>query len=474
MKQEKHVGESLSGSRVLVLNDEAGATGRSAVEGAGGQPLPVSLEDAVEHLLGSPPPAVLFSTPRQVGALLDQAGRSGRRTPVARALGKLRLVAASAEVSAALRQAGQEPALEGGGAEPGRLRPPPAAPDVAVADAVFLQACRREPVPHTPVWLMRQAGRYMAEYRAIRAKLSMLELCKSPDLVSEVTVHAAGRLGVDAAILFADLLLVVEPLGLRLEYRQGEGPVISPAVRDSKSIDGLREVEPAALDYVYAAVRRTRADLPAHIPLIGFAGAPFTVASYLVEGGASRSFQNTKSLMYRDEGAWHALMEKVVRATTGYLLGQVEAGVQALQIFDSWVGALAPADYRRYAQPHTAALIRSLPAAVPLIHFGTGTGALLEEMQAAGGSVIGLDWRVELDAAWARLGHSTPVMGNLDPLVLFGGADVIEREVRRILEQAGRRPGHIFNLGHGILPGTPVDAVIRLVELVHEISGSRP
>ncbi len=470
MSRQNDPADALSGRAVLVLETGAGEPATRAVEAAGGRLEPCAVDTAVAAILSQPPQALLVTAPDQMGRLLDTAGLQGRRTALGRTLSGMLLVSGGDACTDALRRHGLEPGLEASG-EAGLRRPAarhdPGRPD---PDAVFLKACRREPVPHTPVWLMRQAGRYMAEYRDIRARMSMLELCKSPDLVSEVTVHAAGRLGVDAAILFADLLLVVEPLGLSLDYRKGEGPVIEPAVRDARGVDALREVDPAELGYVYEAVRRTRADLPGRTPLIGFAGAPFTVASYLVEGGASRSFQHTKSLMYRDEGAWRALMEKVVRATTGYLLGQVEAGAQALQIFDSWVGALSPADYRRYVQPHTAALIAAVPAGVPLIHFGTGTGALLELMQAAGGTVIGLDWRVELDEAWRRLGPDVAVMGNLDPLVLFGGPAVIEREARRILAQAGGRPGHIFNLGHGILPHTPVDDVIRLVDLVHAAS----
>ncbi len=334
----------------------------------------------------------------------------------------------------------------------------------------FMKACRREPAPHTPVWLMRQAGRYMKEYRDVRARVSMLELCKSPALVSEVTTYAARRIGADAAILFADLLLIVEPLGLALEYSQGEGPVIAPAVRDAAAVETLREVDPEALGYVYAAVRQTRADLPTTLPLIGFAGAPFTVASYLIEGRGTRHFERTKRFMHGDEGAWRALMEKIVRGTAAYLNRQAAAGCQALQIFDSWVGCLSPADYRRYVQPFSAALIAALPPGVPVIHFGTDTTSLLPDMKAAGGTVIGLDWRVELDRAWQGLGYDVAVQGNLDPIVLFAEPAVIRAQAQRILTQAAGRDGHVFNLGHGILPGTPVDHVVRLVETVHELS----
>ncbi|MGH7723931.1 MAG: uroporphyrinogen decarboxylase [Candidatus Eiseniibacteriota bacterium] len=344
--------------------------------------------------------------------------------------------------------------------------PPPHPSD----QSVFMRACRREPVPHTPIWLMRQAGRYMEEYRAVRAKTTLLDLCKSPDLVSEVTVTAARRLGVDAAILFADLLLVVEPLGLRLEFSQGEGPVIDPPVRDGRGVDSLREVRPEDLAYVFDAVRATRRDLDAGLPLIGFAGAPFTVASYLIEGRGSRHYAHTKRLMYGDEGAWNALMEKLVRAQTAYLNRQIEAGCQAVQLFDSWVGALSPTDYRRYVKPHVRALLAGVTPGVPVLHFGTGTAALLADMRDAGGSVIGLDWRVDLDRAWSEVGYDRAIMGNLDPLVLLAEPAVVEREAGRILDQAAGRPGHVFNLGHGILPETPVDHVIRLVQTVHERS----
>jgi uroporphyrinogen decarboxylase len=333
-----------------------------------------------------------------------------------------------------------------------------------------MRACRRENVPYTPVWLMRQAGRYMAEYRAIRARHSMLVLCKSPDLVAELTTFARRRIGADAAILFADLLLVVEPLGLKLTFEAGEGPVIDPPVRDGKAVDALREVDPLELSYVYDAVRATRAALESGLPLIGFAGAPFTVASYLVEGRGTRTYEHTKALMYGDPGAWDALLEKIVRAQIGYLNRQVEAGCQALQIFDSWVGALSPADYRRYVAPHVARLIAGIVPGVPVIHFGTGTATLLGDMKQAGGDVIGLDWRVELGRAWDALGADVAVMGNLDPLTLLAPPDVLEREARRILAEARGRRGHVFNLGHGVLPQTPVDQVVRLVDLVHEAS----
>jgi uroporphyrinogen decarboxylase len=337
-------------------------------------------------------------------------------------------------------------------------------------DAPFLKACRREPVPYTPVWLMRQAGRYMSDYREVRARYSFLELCKNPELVAEVTVTAAERLNADAAIIFADILLIVEPLGLNLEYSKGDGPVISPTIRESADVDRLLEVDPDALGYVYDAVRATRRALNPKTPLIGFCGAPFTLASYVIEGGGSRNYEHTKTLMYRDPGAWNALMARITRGLIGYVNRQVEAGAQVIQIFDSWVGCLSPQDYRDYVLPHARDLIQGITPGVPVIHFGTGTATLLKDQRDAGGDVIGLDWRTELDEGWDIVGHDRAVQGNLDPLVLFAEPELIKKRTQRILDQAAGRPGHIFNLGHGILPKTPVDNVIRLIEYVHELS----
>ncbi|WP_165221315.1 uroporphyrinogen decarboxylase [Aquisphaera insulae] len=341
-------------------------------------------------------------------------------------------------------------------------------------ESPFLKACRRQPAPVTPVWLMRQAGRYMAEYRTLRSKVGFLELCKSPELATEVTVTAAEVLGVDAAILFADILLILEPLGFHLEFAKGEGPVIHNPVRTAADVDRVGTLDtPAPLSFVAEAVRSIRAALAPSTPLIGFAGAPFTLACYAIEGGGSRHYETAKSFMYRDPGAWDSLMSRLVDATAIYLNSQVAAGAQAVQLFDSWVGNLSPADYRRFVQPHMRRLFSMLDPSVPSIHFGTDTGSLLLLQREAGGSVIGLDWRVELDEAWSRLGPDVAVQGNLDPVVLFAPIPEIERQVRRILDQAGGRPGHIFNLGHGILPQTPVDHVKALIDLVHECSGNR-
>lgn len=333
-----------------------------------------------------------------------------------------------------------------------------------------MRACRREPAPYTPIWLMRQAGRYMPEYRAVRAKTSFLELCKTPSLAAEVTVTAAERLGVDAAIIFADILLILEPMGVELEFTHGEGPVIHNPVRNPPDVDRLRQLEDvSALEFVNEAIRQTRRALKPDIPLIGFSGAPFTLASYLTEGGGSKNYVHTKRLMYNDSGAWHAMMELIAASLVKYLNAQIDAGAQAVQLFDSWVGCLSPDDYRDYVLPYTRKVIQNIKPGVPVIHFGTGTAALLELMREAGGDVIGLDWRVRLDQAWQRVGHDVAVMGNLDPVALFADREVLRAHAKRVMDQAEGRAGHIFNLGHGILPHTPVENVIALVEMVHEL-----
>jgi uroporphyrinogen decarboxylase len=335
----------------------------------------------------------------------------------------------------------------------------------------FLKACRREPVDCTPVWFMRQAGRYMSEYQAVRAKHSILEVCKTPELAAQVTLQPIERFPLDAAIIFADILLPLEAMGLTLEFAEGEGPVIHNPVRDRASVERLRVIDGEELAYVAEAIRQARQALAGRVPLIGFAGAPFTLASYAVEGGGSRNYILTKQFMYREPEAWHRLMDKLARVVTGYLRRQIREGAQAIQLFDSWVGCLAPGDYAEYVLPHVQLIFDGLKReGVPLIHFGTGTGALLEFQRRAGGDVIGLDWRVHLDEAWSRLGHEVAVQGNLDPVVLFAPQHEIERRVEDILRRAAGRPGHIFNLGHGILPGTPVENVQAAVELVHKLS----
>ncbi|MFQ5897754.1 MAG: uroporphyrinogen decarboxylase [Candidatus Methylomirabilia bacterium] len=338
----------------------------------------------------------------------------------------------------------------------------------------LLNACRREPTDVTPVWLMRQAGRYMREYRTLRARYSFLELCKNPEAAAEVTLLPVERLGVDAAIIFADILLPLEPLGVGLEFAKGEGPIIHRPVRSGADLERLQEVDvEAAVPFVFEAVRMVQRALDGRLPLIGFAGAPFTLASYLIEGGPSREYLNTKRLIHDEPESWRALMEKLTAITTRYLTGQIEAGCEAVQLFDSWVGTLSPEDYRADVLPYTRAVIQGLPRGVPVIHFGTGTGGLLELLREAGGDVIGLDWRVDLAEAWKRVGYDVAVQGNLDPAVLLAKPSEIRRQVEIILERAASRPGHIFNLGHGVLPETPVEHAVALVEMVHELSARR-
>jgi uroporphyrinogen decarboxylase len=338
-------------------------------------------------------------------------------------------------------------------------------------DSPFMKACRCEPTKVTPVWLMRQAGRYMAEYRAVREKTSFLELCKNPELCSEVMVTAVRRLGVDAAIIFSDLLPILEPMGLQLEFATGEGPVIHNPIRATEDVDRLVELESIeSLDFVMHTVTRTRRDLPEDIPLIGFAGAPFTLASYAVEGGASRNYLHTKTLMYRDKGAFDELMQRLARSVIRYLNAQIAAGCQCVQLFDSWVGCLGAEDYRRFVLPHMKTIVTGVAAGVPVISFATGNPTLLPLLAEAGPAVVGVDWRVPLDAAWQTVGYDRAVQGNLDPAVLLADRDEIRHRAAWILDQAKGRPGHIFNLGHGVLPQTPVDNAIALVDAVHELS----
>ena len=324
------------------------------------------------------------------------------------------------------------------------------------------EACER-----TPVWLMRQAGRYMQEYRDLRARYSFLELCHQPELAVEVTLHAREVLGVDAAILFADILLIVECLGLTLTFQKGDGPCISEAVRGPEQVEKLPEIDAAQLDYVYRAVELIRRDLPAEVSLIGFAGAPFTVASYCIEGGASREFAHTKRLMHQHPQAWDGLMGRLARGTVAYLRAQIEAGADAVQLFDSWVGCLSTDEYRRFVKPYSDLVLSSLPAGIPRIHFGRGTALLLADM-AEHAEVVGVDFATPL--AWARTQvGSRSLQGNLDPCVLMTDRDIIQKEVTRVVREGGGR-GHIFNLGHGILQHTPVDHVKYLVEVVHQAS----
>ena len=357
------------------------------------------------------------------------------------------------------------------GATPNPRRPAISnAPQSPLAGHPMLKACRREAAPYTPIWLMRQAGRYMPEYRRVRERHGFLEMCRRPELAAEVTVTAVERLKVDAAIIFADILLPLIPMEVGLHFEKGDGPVIDRPIRTEADLERMPAVDVAALGFVGDAIKLVHRAIGATTPLIGFAGAPFTLASYLIEGGSSRQYQATKTFMYMQPETWHRLMERLARITADYLKMQIEAGADIVQIFDSWVGSLGPDDYRRFVLPHTASVIAAIPADVPVIHFGTVTGNLLELMREAGGDVIGLDWRVDLADAWARLNYSVAVQGNLDPIALFADVSEIRARARAILDQAGGRPGHIFNLGHGILPDTPVDHVIALVDAVHEMS----
>jgi len=335
------------------------------------------------------------------------------------------------------------------------------------SEALLMRACRREPVPRAPVWLMRQAGRYLPEYRRVRAGVDFLGLVKNPRLASEVMLATVHRLGVDAAIIFSDLLPILEPMGMDLEFSAGEGPVIHNPVREPADVARLVELEDLdRLGYVMECVQATRAGLDDAIPVIGFAGAPFTLAGYCIEGGTSRAWLHTKTLMYAHEAAWHDLMGRIARAVSRYLVAQLDAGAQLVQLFDSWVGCLSPDDYRRYVLPHSRTALAEAARRAPVIHFATGNPALLPLLAEAGGSVIGVDWRIGLAEAWRTVGHDRAVQGNLDPAVLLADRDTVRRRTLEVLAEAAGRPGHIFNLGHGILPQTPVENVLELIATV--------
>jgi uroporphyrinogen decarboxylase len=492
------------------------------------------LEANVRAVAGHQREVVLFTSAHQVVNVLRMAARIGQEDALRAAMHRLvvasigpttsealhgeglpvdlepehprmgSLVAAAAEQAAELlaakrRASGSPPAAAGSppasrsraaAAGTPRVLPPatgsaaPALPGAAGAtlsaarhpswDSPLMRACRREPAPYTPIWLMRQAGRYLPEYREVRSRTTFLELCKNPQLCAEVMIRTVERLKVDAAIIFSDLLPILEPMGLELEFAQGEGPVIHNPVREPADVDRVRELDSVAeLDFVMQTVRATRAGLDQRIPVIGFAGAPFTLASYVIEGGASRNYLFTKTLMYRDAGAWAALLSRLARAVTRYLNAQIEAGAQCVQLFDSWVGCLHPDDYRRYVLPYTRQVIAGLPPGTPVINFATGNPALLPCLAQAGGAVIGVDWRIRLDDAWGAVGPQHGVQGNLDPAVLLAEVDEIRRRTKEILDQAAGRPGHIFNLGHGVLPQTPPGNVEALVAMVHDLSAER-
>lgn len=342
---------------------------------------------------------------------------------------------------------------------------------MSAPDSIFVRACKALPVPTTPVWFMRQAGRYMAEYRAVRKKHSLLEICKKPELAAEVTITAAEALGVDAAIIFADLLLPLEVMGLDFHFEAGEGPVIQKPLRTKSDVGKLRTDRAAELGYVAEAVRRVVNHFGAKLPVIGFCGAPFTLASYMIEGGGSRNYVETKKMMYRSPAAWDELMRKLVTVLSQYSAEQVRTGADVLQIFDSWVGCLGVEDYRRYVLPHVTGLVRNLQrTGAPIIYFGTDTATLLPSMKETGAEVIGLDWRIPLDAGWASLNYRGAVQGNLDPALLYADSKELKLRAQDILDRAQGRPGHIFNLGHGIMPDTPVENVRDLAKFVHEHS----
>ncbi|MFN3235490.1 MAG: uroporphyrinogen decarboxylase [Pseudomonadales bacterium] len=335
-------------------------------------------------------------------------------------------------------------------------------------NSTFLKACRGEPTDFTPVWLNRQAGRYMPEYHAVKGDTPSLDFFKTPHLAAQATCDAQRILGVDAAIMFADLLPILEPMGLDLDYIPGVGPNISNPVRTHADIDNIRMTQSSdSMPYIGEVIRLIRQELPADIPLIGFGGAPFTLASYAIEGKGSRNYVFVKQMMYGDSSAWHGLMTKITNAVIDYMQYQIESGVQAVQLFDSWVGCLSPSDYREYVMPHSQRMLEAISGKVPVIHFGTGNPALCELMAEAGGDVIALDWRTPLVETWDKMGVKA-VQGNLDPIVLCSTVDAVKAQAKRLLDEVNGRPGHIFNLGHGIIPETPVENVKALVDFIHE------
>lgn len=500
---------SLDGARVAVqeygISNERLLAGLAA-RGATVQPVPVyrwalpadrrPLLDAIREIIARTVDVALFTSATQVHHVMTAADDADLGSELRAAFAEVVVASIGPVCTEALQASGLAADLEPSRARLGVLvretseraadlidrkrshlrasgepRKPAAAGDPNAS--LFMRACRGERTERTPIWLMRQAGRYMQEYREVRARVPFIELCKNPDLAAEVTITAQERIGADAAILFSDILLILEPIGLGLEYLRGEGPSISRVVRGGGDVARLREIEPAeSLHFVFDAVRAIRAGLAPDIPLVGFSGAPFTLASYAIEGGGSRNYVETKKLMYGDEGAWHAMMELLARAVGSYLRQQLECGCQAVQLFDSWVGCLSPGDYERYVLPHTRAVIGALPGGAPVIHFGTDTATLLELQIAAGAGVIGVDHRVRIGGVFERF-PGVAVQGNLDPVVLMSDVDVVRARAVELLEEVDGRPGHIFNLGHGILPATPVDNVIALVDTVHEASEKR-
>lgn len=335
----------------------------------------------------------------------------------------------------------------------------------------FIKACRKEPVDYTPIWLMRQAGRYMKEYMAIKEKYDFITMCKTPEIAVEVTMQPVNKLGVDAAILFADILLPLEGMGIGFGFAKDHGPVIHNPVRTRSDVEKIQLIEPETdVGYVLETIKILRKELDGRVPLIGFSGAPFTLASYIIEGGHSRNFVNSKTMMYQEPETWHLLMDKVAEIVILYLNAQIKAGAQAVQLFDSWVGALSPQDYETYVMPHSKKVFDNLDKSVPSIHFGTNTATFLDLIKQAGGDVIGVDWHIDIGQAWDIVGNDVAVQGNLDPTVLLGPRELIEKKAKEVLDSVGNRSGHIFNLGHGLFPEVPVDNVKALVEIVHELS----
>lgn len=355
--------------------------------------------------------------------------------------------------------------------------------ETTLINDTFLKACRREPTDRTPIWLMRQAGRYLPQYRAIREGRGFLEMIKSPELAAELTLQPTRLFDLDAAIIVSDILPLLEGMGFQLTYEKGDGPAIHNPVRSAAAVQALRDDDAAqTMHYTLEAIRLVKRELNGRIPVIGFSGAPFTLASYAIEGGGSKDYRNTKLLMYREPQAWHALMERLTSQVTAYLVAQIEAGAEAVQIFDSWAGALAPNDYAEYVLPYVQRVVAGVRAAgseqaaassIPIIYFGTGLSGMMAQLRHTEADVLGADWRINLDDAWAEIGPGFAIQGNLDPMALFAPWDELQRRAAAILDRAAGRPGHIFNLGHGILTETPVENVKRLVEFVHEYSADK-
>lgn len=454
------------------------------------------LEDNIRAIVGGERDVLMVTSAHQVVNLLRMAGEIGLEDELRVALRRMIVASIGPTTSEMLRDLDLPVDLEPSHPKMGHLvqetaarthhlltgriarlqiiektGKPPGDPDAPWYNSPFMRACRGESSSVTPVWLMRQAGRYMAEYRAVREKMTFLELCKNPSLCAEVMVTAVNKLNVDAAIIFSDLLPIIEPMGMQLEFAAGDGPVIHNPLRDATDVNRVRELtEMDELNFVMETVEQTRRAIPSHIPVIGFSGAPFTLVSYMIEGGGSRNYIHTKRLMFSDSGAWHELMSKVTRTVSRYLNAQIAAGAQCVQLFDSWAGCLSAQDYQQYVLPYVKQIIDSIVPEVPVINFATGNPALLPLLRGDSRTVVGVDWRMPLDSAWSTIGHDRAVQGNMDPVGLLADTAVLKSMVADLLRRAGGRAGHIFNLGHGILPQTDVNQAIALVDMVHEMS----